>query len=212
MKETKKRPRHWLRRKLWAQFLEGLLVVVPIGLALWILVWIFEGIDDFVQRAVEPFWGRPVPAGVGFGITIVLIYLAGVIAENVVGRRVIRYGESLLARVPVFRYLYTGIKQFMQSFSAPGKTGFTQVVLVEFPMKGMQAIGFITSEISTKAGEKLLNVFIPNSPNPTSGFLEVVKEEDIVRTDISIEDALKMVVSAGATLSPEVKAKLSGTN
>ena len=209
MKETRKRPHHWLRRKLGAQFIAGILILVPIGAALLIFVWIFSAIDGFLQPAIKAVWGRTV-AGVGFGITLVLTYLVGVIAENVIGRRLIRHGESLLAKVPVFRYFYTGIKEFLTSFSASGKTGFTQVVLVEFPRKGMKAVGFITDELSTEHGGKLFSVFIPTTPNPTSGFLEVVREEDIVRTDISIEDAMKLLVSAGATSSPKVKATFSG--
>ena len=209
MNETSKKPRHWLRRKVGAQFLEGLLIVVPIGIALWILVWIFTTIDGFLQPLIKPFFGRNIP-GAGFGMTILLIYLAGVLAENVIGRRLIRYGESLLARVPVFRYVYTGIKNLVEGFSMSGKGGFSQVVLVEFPMKGMRTIGFVTNELSTEDGEKLFSVFVPQAPTPTTGFLEIVKENDIVPLDISIENAIKMVVSAGAFSPPEIKAKLTG--
>ena len=209
MNETNKKPRHWLRRKVGAQFLEGLLIVVPIGIALWILVWIFTTIDGFLQPLIKPFFGRNIP-GAGFGMTILLIYLAGVLAENVIGRRLIRYGESLLARVPVFRYVYTGIKNLVEGFSMSGKGGFSQVVLVEFPMKGMRTVGFVTNELSTEDGEKLFSVFVPQAPTPTTGFLEIVKENDIVPLDISIENAIKMVVSAGAFYPPEIKAKLTG--
>jgi|TARA_B100002003_G_scaffold21727_1_gene17939 uncharacterized membrane protein len=211
MKETKQRPRHWLRRKLGAQFLAGVLIIVPIGIALLIFVWIFSAIDGFLQPVIKAVWGRTVP-GVGLGITIILIYLAGAIAENVIGRKVIRQGESLLAKVPIFRYLYTGIKQFLMSFSVSGRTGFTQVVLLEYPRKGIKAIGFITGEMSAENGEKLFSVFIPTTPNPTSGFLEIVREEDISRTDISVEDAMKLLVSAGAASSPKVQSTLAGTN
>jgi len=151
--------------------------------------------------------GRTIP-GLGLAIMILLIYLAGVVATNVIGRRLIRYGESLLARVPLFRYLYTGIKQILESFAAPAGGGFLQVVLVEFPKKGMRAIGFVTSESPVESGEKLLNVFIPTSPNPTSGYLEIVRESDVVRTNISIDDALKMVLSGGKVSLQEVTDKL----
>lgn len=209
MKETNEKPRHWLRRKVGAQFLEGLLIVVPIGIALWILAWMFTTIDGFLQPLIKPFFGRNIP-GAGFGMTILLIYLAGVLAENVIGRRLIHYGESLLARVPVFRYVYTGIKNLIEGFSMSGKGGFSQVVLVEFPGKGMKTVGFVTSEIMAEDGERLLCVFVPQSPTPTTGFVEIVREKDIVRVDMSIEDALKMVVSAGAFSPPEIKAKLTG--
>jgi len=208
MKHTRRVSLGWLGKKLRTQFATGILVVVPIGVTILILVWIFVTLDNVLQPIIRSIWGRTFP-GVGFGATIVLIYLAGVIASNIVGTRLIHYGESLLARVPVVRQLYAGIKQILEGFSKPGKTGFMQVVLVEFPKEGMRAIGFITNESYDKSGERLLNVFIPTSPNPTSGFLEIVKEDKIIRTNISVDDALKMVVSAGRVSLQEVSDKLS---
>ncbi len=208
MKHTQRVSWGWLGKKLRAQFATGILVVVPIGVTILIFVWIFVVLDNILQPVIRSIWGRTVP-GVGFGVTIVIIYLAGVIASNIVGRRVIHYGESLLAKVPAARQLYAGIKQILEGFSKPGKTGFMQVVLVEFPKEGMRAIGFITNESYDKSGERLLNVFIPTSPNPTSGFLEIVTEDKIIRTNISVDDALKMVVSAGRVSLKEISDKLS---
>ncbi|PIU57169.1 MAG: hypothetical protein COS87_00035 [Chloroflexi bacterium CG07_land_8_20_14_0_80_45_17] len=208
MKHTQRASWGRLGKKLRTQFVTGILIVVPIGVTILIFVWIFFTLDNILQPVIRSIWGRTVP-GVGFGATIVLIYLAGVIASNIVGTRLIHYGESLLAKVPVVRQLYAGIKQILESFSNPGKTGFMQVVLVEFPKEGMRAIGFITNESYDKSGERLLNVFIPTSPNPTSGFLEIVTEDKIIRTNISVDDALKMVVSAGRVSLQEVSDKLS---
>lgn len=196
-----------LGKKLRRQFLTGILIVVPIGATILILVWIFTAIDNILQPAIRTVWGYTIP-GVGFGITIVLIYLVGIIASNVGGRRLIRYGESLLAKVPVFRPVYSGIKQILESFSAPGKTGFLQVVLVEFPRKGMMTIGFVTNESSSESGEKLLNIFVPTSPNPTSGFLQIAREGEVIRINISVDDALKMVVSGGKISPKEVSDRL----
>jgi len=156
----------------------------------------FTAIDDLLQPVIKPILGHTVP-GVGFGITIVLIYLIGVIASNVGGKRLISYGESLLAKVPLVRPIYTGIKQIVEGFSTPSKTGFMQVVFLEFPRKGIWTIGFITNESPAQSGETQLNIFIPTSPNPTSGFLQITKEEEVIRTDISVDEALKMIVSAG---------------
>ena len=198
----------WLGKKLRRQFLMGILVVVPVAATILILVWIFTTIDNILQPVISSIWGRTVP-GVGFGIMIILVYLAGVIASNIGGRRLIHFGESLLERVPVVRPIYTVIKQTLDIFSTPGKTGFKQVALVEFPRKGMRTIGFVTNESSDKSGEKLVYIFIPTSPNPMSGFLEVVREEEVVRTDISVDDALKMVISAGKVTPKEVSDRLS---
>lgn len=201
----------WLGKKLRKQFLTGILLVVPIGATTLILVWIFVTIDNILQPAISSIWGRTVP-GVGFGVTIVLIYLVGLIASNFLGKKLVYYGESVLARVPVASWLYINIKQILESFSAPGKTGFMQVVLVEFPRKGIRTIGFITNESSAKTGEKLLYIFIPTAPNPTSGYLQIAREEEVIRTDISVDDALKMVISAGRVVPGEISDKLSAND
>ena len=197
----------WLLRKLRTHFFAGVLITVPLALTVWILVQIFNWIDGFLQPVVKPIFGHEIP-GLGFGITVVLVYLVGVIASNVLGRRLLRYGESLLERVPVARHLYTGIRQIVQSFSEPRKTGFMQVVLIEFPRKGTRTIGFVTNESPDASGKKLLNVFVPTAPNPTSGFLQIVEESEIIRTEISVDAALKMVVSGGRMSPEEVREKL----
>jgi len=208
MKHIGKASKGQLRRKLRAHFLTGILIVVPLGITVLILVWMFNSIDDVLQPIIRSIVGRTIP-GVGFGTTIVLIFVVGVIASNVGGRKLVHYGESLLARVPLVRQLYTGIKQILVSFSSPGEAGFLRVVLVEFPKKGMRAIGFVTNESYDKSGEKLLTVFIPTSPNPTSGYLEIVRETDVVHTEIPIDDALEMVLSAGKVSPKEINDRLT---
>ena len=200
-----------ISKKIRTQFITGILVIVPIGAAVLILRWLFFYVDNILQPVAKSLFGHTVP-GLGFALTVVLIYLTGVVATSVIGKRLVGYIESLLARVPLFRYLYTSIKQIMVSFTTPNETKFLQVVLVEFPKKGMRVIGFITSESRVESGEKLLNVFIPTSPNPTSGYLEIVRENDIIRTNISIDDALKMVLSAGKVSLKEVTDRLGAEN
>lgn len=197
----------WVGRKLRAHFLAGILLTVPLGLTVWIFIWIFNGIDSFLQPIIERIFGHDIP-GVGFGITVLLVYVVGVIASNMLGRRLFRYGETLLNRVPIVHYLYNGIRQIMQSFAAPDKTGFMQVVLVEFPRRDTRTLGFITNETSDESGRKLLNIFIPTSPNPTSGFLQILSEDQVIRTNLSVDDALKMVVSGGRVSPEEVSDKL----
>jgi uncharacterized membrane protein len=194
-------------RKLRRQFVAGILVVIPLGASILILVWVFNSIDNILQPVIRAIWHHDIP-GVGFGATIVLTYLAGVVATNVLGKRIIHYADSLLTKVPVFRQIYLGIKQIVESFANPNKTGFMQVVLVEFPREGMRAVGFITNEVTDASGEKMLSVLIPTAPNPTSGFLQILREEDIIRTNISVDDALKMVVSAGRMTPQEIQAKM----
>jgi len=196
----------WLGRKVRMHFLAGVLVVIPIGATAWILYWLFTTIDNILQPVIRLIAGRDIQ-GVGFGITVVLIYVFGIIASNVGGRKLIQFGESLLARVPVVRPIYTTIKQILEGFSTPSETGFLQVVLIEFPRKGIWTIGFITNESRLQSGEIQLNIFIPTAPNPTSGFLQILKEDEVIRTDIPVDEALKMVISAGK-VSPEVVSEM----
>jgi len=185
--------------KIRAHFVAGLIVVVPVAASVLILIWVFTGIDNILQPIISRIAGREIP-GVGFGVTIVLIYLVGVVTRNFIGKKMMKYGNSVMMRVPVFRGLYSGIRQIMQTVAAPDKaSGFMQVVLVEFPRKEMWTLGFVTKEMIAANGEKIVNVLIPTSPTPWSGFFQILKEKDVVRTEISIEDAVKMFVSGGMT-------------
>jgi len=186
----------WLLRQLRSRFLIGILIVVPVGATVLILAWIFNGIDNILRPAIESLWGRYYP-GIGVAAMLIIIYLAGILASNVIGRVTIKWGESVLERIPLVWQLYNGIKQILDSFVTPGKDRYMDVILIEFPRKGMHSIGFVTNKLPGKEGEYLLSVFIPTSPNPTSGFLEIVPEKEIIRTDISVDNALKMIVSAG---------------
>ena len=197
----------WLVKKIIAQFLAGILIILPLGLTAWILVWIFTWMEDLVQPALKTFFHLEIP-GIGFAIAAALILLVGVIASFVLGRRLLRFGDYLFGRVPLAGNLYAGIRQITQSFSEPRKTGFMQVVLIEFPRRGARTIGFITNESADEEGKKLFNVFVPTAPNPTSGFLQIVEESEIIRTDVSVDDALKMVVSGGRISLEEVREKL----
>ena len=208
MKYAKRISWRWLIRRLRTQFLTGIIVVIPIGITVLILVWVFTSVDNILEPLIKLIFGRPIP-GVGFGITLILIYLIGLAASNFLGKGLIQYGESLLSRVPVVWQLYSSIKQILESFRDARSSGFMRVVLVEFPRKGMRTIGFITNESTDSSGRKLLNIFIPTAPNPTSGFLQIAREEEVIRTDIPVDDALKMVVSAGKVSPQEIDDKLA---
>ena len=197
-------------RKLRRQFIAGIIVTMPIGVTVWLVIWIFTSIDSILQPAVSSILGRSIP-GLGFVILIVLVYLVGILASNFGTRRLVDYGQSLLNRIPIIRPIYSSIKQIVDSFSS-GKAGFKQVVVAGSPMKGTRTIGFVTNESLDKAGNRLLYIFIPTSPNPTSGLLQIVKEEDVIQVDMSVDDALKMVVSAGKVLPGEISDKLSMEN
>lgn len=204
MNHKVRNPLTWLSMKLGAKLGIGIITIVPFAATVWILYWIFITIDNILQPVISAIWGRHIP-GVGFAATLILILIIGFIASNVIGKRLIHYAESVIPGMPLFHQLYSGIKQIMESFSPSGGSGRTQAVLIEFPRKGMKALGFITNELRDESGKKLVFVFIPNAPNPTSGgFMEIVEESEIIRTDISIECAFKTIFSAGKVVPPEV--------
>lgn len=193
----------WRRflRKFRAIVIAGLAVTVPIGITAWIIAWLFDTVDKILQPAVKAVFGRNI-TGVGFGVVVALILIVGAVATNVIGKRIVKWGESALERVPISRIIYVAVKQVVQGFADPGKNGYLRVVLVEFPIKGMRAIAFVTNEQTDQNGEMLYTVFIPNVPNPMTGFMEIVYARDTVPTSLTVEDAIKMVVSVGR-LSPE---------
>ena len=195
-------------KKIRSQLMAGVLVLVPVGATVLILKWVFEWVDDILQPIIRTALGRPI-YGLGFGITFLAIWIVGIIASQIGGRRLIQYLESVVYRIPVIRHMVSGIKQILEAFSSPRETGFMQVVLVEYPRKGLRTLAFITNEEFDDAGEKLLNVFIPTSPNPTSGFLHILREHEVTRTDIAVDDALKMIVSAGRVSARELNVTLA---
>ena len=204
--EDNNKPKPGIARTIRNQFVAGLIVTVPVGATILILVWLFNSIDHILKPIITAIWHRDLP-GVGFGVTIILIFLAGIITRNVIGHRVLKWGNALLDRVPIFRLVYKSVRQIINSFSVPDKE-FTQVVLVDFPKKGMKAVAFVTNEIIDKAGKKWFSVLIPTAPNPTTGFMEIVSEEEITYTNISIDDAIKMVISAGKVISDDLRTKI----
>jgi uncharacterized membrane protein len=138
---------------------------------------------------------------------VILIYLAGLVAANVMGRRVIQFGESLVVRVPMAREIYNTIKQVVNSLMLSQKGGFREVVLVEFPRPGMQTVGFVTNRVVDGSGRELLNVFIPTAPNPTSGFFQIIPPENTSRTNLSVEEGMKLVISAGMVSPPVIETR-----
>ncbi len=200
---------HWLLRNLRRSFLAGILVVVPLGIVVFILVWFFVNVDNILQPIIKTIFGNEI-IGLGFAVSLILIYLIGLFASNIVGQKLISFGESILAKVPVLRQIYTGAKQVIASLSGTSlnKAAFREVVLVEFPRAGMKTIAFITNEVRDKSGQKLLMIYIPTAPVPTSGYLEIVTEDMVTRTDIGVDEAMQMVISSGMSSPAVIDTKL----
>ena len=207
MKKKGESTGHWFLRVFRKNFLAGILISVPLAIAVWFLWWLFSSVDNLLQPAIKAIFDRETPIpGLGFAIFLVLTYIIGVIASNYLGKKVIRSVESILTRVPVFRQIYIGAKQVVEGLSGAGmnKAAFREVVFVEFPREGMTTLAFITNEVIDKSGEKLYAIYIPTAPIPTSGYFEMVTEDKITHTDISVDEGLKIVISSGMILPDKI--------
>jgi len=207
-------------------FLAGLVIVIPIAITIW-LIWTFVGWIDswvmpFVPGAYHPdalisrwfgdsewfvrLFGEDFHVNVrGIGVVFFLIFtsLVGWVAKGVIGRSLMSWGERMVARVPIVRSLYNGVKQIAETIFAQQDSKFDKACLVEYPRKGIWAIAFISTtakgeiDSSIEVDEPIISVFLPTTPNPTSGFLLFVPRHSVVELDMSVEDAAKLVISAG---------------
>lgn len=161
-------------------------------------MWIFDLVDNILQPIIEWIFGTQV-IGLGFAVAVGLIFVIGLLANNFLGRYLLKWGESLLCRIPIIGQIYLVARQLIDSIAGQQvtKSAFREVVLVEFPREGMSTVAFITNEFIDSNGKKLFNIYIPTAPVPTSGYFQIVGEEMITRTNLSVEDALKMVISGG---------------
>jgi uncharacterized membrane protein len=207
--KSAKESQHWLARNVRRNFLTGMLVLVPAAFVTIVVLWLFNTIDSILQPIIRVFFGREV-TGLGFAITLVLIYLTGIFASNIVGRRLIMFGEWVVGRLPLLRQLYNAAKQAMEGIMGASRTkaAFREVVLVEYPRKGLRTIGFVTNEILDADGRKHIAVYLPTTPVPTSGWLVLVTEDQIIRTNIPVDTAMKMVISGGIAAPPDLDAHM----
>lgn len=185
--------------------LAGIAVLLPVAVTLYLLWSVFVFIDRIVGSIIVFAIGRHLP-GVGFLITLVVVFLAGLLATNLVGRKLLELWEVILLRIPLADSIYKVVKQIVDSLSRHDRHMFRDVVLVEFPRREMWVIGFLIgeagSEMFGQVGEDPVKLFVPTVPNPTSGFLIIVPRKDTVPLPISVEDGFKMVLSAGI-ITPE---------
>ena len=211
---NRRRPRRFARFR--ANFLTGLVVIAPIGLTLW-LIWTVVGwIDGFVLPLVpdayqpdiflQRYFGiEDAPINIrGVGVVVFLLFtaLVGWMAKGLLGRSLLAYAESLVDRMPIVRSIYNGAKQIAETVFAQSEASFEKACLIEYPRRGIWAVAFISTpargEVQAKASEDdLVGVFVPTTPNPTSGFLLFFPQKDVIELDMSVEDAAKLVISAG---------------
>lgn len=206
-----------IRIKIRNIFFAGLLVILPIYITIVIISFFFNKIDNILAPAISRLlirFGGFAPTteytihGLGFIATLVIIFLIGLLTKNMIGRRLVKLGENIVEKTPFARSIYTGAKQVLETIASTDKTAFKQVILVEFPRKGIYSLGFVTceakGEIQDMTTEEVVNVFIPTTPNPTSGFLLFVSKREIMPLSMTVEDAIKLIISGGI-LTPKYK-------
>ncbi|MBI4308326.1 MAG: DUF502 domain-containing protein [Chloroflexi bacterium] len=184
-----------------AKLLAGVLVLVPLVITYLVLQFVFVNLDGVLQPVVTALVGRTIP-GAGLVSTLILLYIAGVVATNIFGARLVRGAERVLDRMPVVRALYTTSKKALNAVARTEAPPFKRVVLVEYPRRGLYAIGFVTGQFPGPSGETLVTVFLPATPLPTGGILTIVPEGDVIATDMTVDEGIKLIISGGI-LSPE---------
>ena len=193
-----------LRRTIMA----GLTIIVPLWLTGWVLKFLFDWADGFSTPLIsqmaklfdDPDFHIP---GLGFVLTFIILWVVGALATNVVGRSLWQFAREALEGLPLVRTIYAPIQQLVESLTSPGKAGFEKVVLVEYPRIGMWTLGFLAGNVPREdEAAPAHSIFVPTAPNPTTGFMLIVPPEQLRPTELRVEEALKMIVSAGVAVPP----------
>lgn len=196
--------------RLRGYFLAGILVTAPIGITIFLTWKFFAFVDNTVAGLIPPhYYPHIYLPGIGIAIAIVFFFLVGWFATNFLGRMFIRIAEYIVDRVPIIRNLYSAIKQIFETVMASQSQAFREVVMLEYPRKGVYSIGFVTGksegEVQTATKNETINVFVPTTPNPTSGYLLFVPKQELIYLNMTVEEGVKLVVSAGIITPPERK-------
>ena len=189
--------------KLRNYFITGAIVLIPIGITIYLSLFIIKISSSFLPKTINPNNYLPfdIP-GIEILITIILITLIGGLSLSFLGKKILEIFNNMLKKIPILRTIYSAVEQLTESFTQ-SKGEKKSVVILEYPRKGIWVVGFATKEntgeISNKIDENLINIFVPTTPNPTSGFLLMVPKKDVIYLDMSFEDASKFIVSAGTS-------------
>ena len=200
-----------LRTKIFA----GILVILPLGITYLVLAFIFNTLDSILgplMPRVTVYLSKrelPIP-GLGFIIFFLLLYLLGVFATNVLGHKLVSWGDRLFTTIPVVKNIYLAAKQLTDAFSASRKGSFRQAVFVEFPREGNFVLGFVTNELTDLQQQEKVTVFIPTAFVPPQGFLLFLSKEKIIPSRMTIEEAIKTIMSVGIVTPPTLPIELSG--
>lgn len=199
--------------------LTGMLVLVPLFLTGWVLITLMRWTDRAL-RLIPPAYrpealiGFNIP-GLGLILTIAIIFIIGALVANVAGRKFLAMGEGILEKIPLLRWFYFSSKQILEAIFISGQDSFRRAILVEYPRRGIYSIGFVTGEAADQFEKHIplrsFTVFVPTTPNPTSGYLIVVPEEDAIPLDWSVDEAFRVIISAGVIMPGQGGVKVAET-
>lgn len=182
----------------------GLIILLPLVVTTYIITIIFNAVDGFLRPVIELVIGRSV-YGLGFILTMTLILGVGIVGTNVLGKRLIDFGERVLTKIPLVKNIYVTVQQIINALFLKNKTAFRKVVMIEYPREGLYQVGFITSdgagEVQENTDEEIVNVFVPTTPNPTSGMLVLVPQKDVTYLEMTVEEGMKFIISGGTVVS-----------
>ena len=190
-------------KKIRNYFLAGIVVLIPIGITIYFSLFVERAFSNLLPKYLNPNSLLPfdIP-GLEILITFFLITFIGMLSVTFVGKYFLNLNKKLLSRIPVLKTIFNGLTQLTKSFASGDSNNQKKMVLIEYPRKGIYSLGFATSintgEVTNRVGEKMVNIFVPTTPNPTSGFLLVVPEKDVTYLDMSFEEASKFIMSAGS--------------
>lgn len=189
-------------------FFAGLVVVVPIVITILAIFWLFRFVDGFLSPVFYEILGREIP-GLGFLTTIVIIFLVGLVATNVLGSRFLKFIQDVLMRLPVVKNIYPTIRQLVEAFSPGSSSSFKKVVLVEYPQKGIFSLGFLTNEVSINRSSgkaQFFSVYLPTN-NLYLGQVALFNAEEVIFTGFTVEEGLRIILSGGTAFPPSIKSQ-----
>jgi len=189
----------------------GLLIWIPLAITIWVLELIVSTMDQSLQLLPPQYqpqvlFGYQIP-GIGALLTVVVVFVTGVLASNILGQRLLSFWENVLGRIPVVKTIYNAVKQVSDTLFAPGGQAFSKALLVQYPREGSWTIAFLTGrpggDVANHLHGEYVSVYLPTTPNPTSGFFLMMPRADVIELDMSVDEALKYVISMGV-VSPEL--------
>ena len=212
------RPRTEFSLWLWLRnsFFTGIVVATPVTVTVWLVYTFISFADSTVKPLIpraylpEEWLGFAIP-GFGLIVAVLVLTMLGALAANILGRSMLQWSERIVARVPFVRNIYGALKQLLESVFTHNQKSFQEVALVQYPREGLWALGFVTTdakgELKTRLGEQYVAVFVPSTPNPTSGFILWTRRDEIQILDMTVEEGAKLVISAGIVTPEQLRAE-----